>query len=75
MTPDNPKPIQWCFWCGKPMWSWHTPYLVLTLHGQAVTCSVCRESHSGGVWAKWDVPMVGWRDRRRLEDAEKRRRR
>jgi hypothetical protein len=73
--PPSIHPTNWCWWCGKPMWPWHHPYLVRSILGDLLTCSACQHNHANGWFATWNEPMLGWRDRRRMEEAAKRRKR
>jgi hypothetical protein len=65
------RPLQWCFWCDRPMYGFVQPYIVQTIYGPALTCKACTRTHKEAVASTWDAAMLGGHDRRRLAAARR----
>jgi hypothetical protein len=70
--PEYEHPVQgWCYWCGRAMRHYHTPYEERTLHGYVLVCGTCAKTRPDAKQSNWEKALIGHHDTRRWKHAKR----
>lgn len=67
-TPPPLEPEQWCASCGAALWHYSTIYEWPSLVGLLVLCRLCAKHYNGAALSRWERPLLGYRDIKRLNE-------